>query len=499
VTEITAPAGFFWDNAVSPTTATDLLTAVAEAEANVDNALQSAIDAAASATAAASSALTAMGSQTAAATSETNAATSASTAATSATASAGSATAAASSQTAASSSATAAAGSATTAASSATNAANSATNAANSATNAATSATAAASSATTASNAAATIPGPLVGRALNFIRINASGNAYEVQTPAQAAADLGALNDYGRNKLHNALFNIPQRGNGPFTSAGMTLDRWGLALTTDSNSVTRASLNDTDRSQIGDEEALSALQNTFTGTSGATALSAVYQRIENARRLAGKSVTISFYAKAASGTPKVGISLDQNWGTGGSPSAAVNGSGASVTISSTWARYNVTISVGSSSGKTFGTNGDDYTQLNLWFSTGSASQARSGAIGVQSGTISFYGVQLEVGNVVTALEKSDPQIDLAKCQRFYATAAFSMALYANTGAATWQIFTHPVPMRATPTANTAGGASINTSSFTLTATGVDTTAIGFTVTSTGVASWASTLILSADL
>ena len=42
-------------------------------------------------------------------------------------------------------------------------------------------------------------------------------------------------------------------------------------------------------------------------------------------------------------------------------------------------------------------------------------------VGVQSGSIAIWGVQLEIGSVATPLEKPDPQQDLAKCQRFYQT------------------------------------------------------------------------------
>jgi hypothetical protein len=54
---ISAPAGFFLNDAVTPVTATDLLAAVATASANVNNALISEQNAASSATAAAARAI----------------------------------------------------------------------------------------------------------------------------------------------------------------------------------------------------------------------------------------------------------------------------------------------------------------------------------------------------------------------------------------------------------------------------------------------------------
>ena len=45
---------------------------------------------------------------------------------------------------------------------------------------------------------------------------------------------------------------------------------------------------------IGDEEAKFLLTNTFTGNAGATANNFIQQSIEDAYRLAGKTVTVSF-------------------------------------------------------------------------------------------------------------------------------------------------------------------------------------------------------------
>ncbi len=84
----------------------------------------------------------------------------------------------------------AAAASAAAAATDATNAANSATAAANSASTATTEATDAANSATAAANSASTIPAP--SAAGSFLQVNPGATAYQIQTPAQVLADIGA-------------------------------------------------------------------------------------------------------------------------------------------------------------------------------------------------------------------------------------------------------------------------------------------------------------------
>lgn len=229
-----------------------------------------------------------------------------------------------------------------------------------------------------------------------------------------------AFNGVGRNLIHNPMFAVAQRGAGPWTVSGAyTLDRWTLILNLDTASVTRGTSVDSDRTQIGDEAATFSLTNTFTGNAGAAAYNFILQRTEDVRRLAGKIVTISFWAVASTGTLKLGVSLDQVFGSGGSPSAQVSVPGTAVALSTGWVRRSVTFTVPSAVGKTIGTNGDSYTSLNFWYSCGATYAASAGNIGVQSGTIAIWGVQLEVGSVATILEKPDPRYDLSNCSRFY--------------------------------------------------------------------------------
>ena len=188
----------------------------------------------------------------------------------------------------------------------------------------------------------------------------------------------------------------------------------------------------------------------MTGGAAATHYTVLYQNIESVRRLSGKTVTVSFWA-IASAALKLGVSIDQQFGVGGSPSAAVLGVGQAVTVGATWARYSVIITLPSISGKTLGTSGNDFSELNLWLSAGTNSNTVSGNVGVQSGTFRFWGVQLEIGSVATPLEKPDPQQDLAKCQRFYQVGYTQFSSYGTAGMTAAMIVPLPVQMRALPT------------------------------------------------
>lgn len=263
-----------------------------------------------------------------------------------------------------------------------------------------------------------------------------------------------ALHNVGRNLLHNPLFNIAQRGGGPFTAGGYTLDRWTHALAGDTISVQQIILADADRAQIGDEAVRFSYGNVFTGNAAATAFNLAIQYIEDVRRFAGKTVTFSFWAVNSVAGLKLGVSFGQFFGTGGSPSAAAYGNGVAVTLTAGWARYAVTFAVPSVAGKVLGTDGNDATEFELWFSAGANFAARAGAIGVQSGGVQIGGAQIELGSVATPLEKPDPQDDLARCQRFYYADAVPFGFGFNSwgaGAFSPHIVPLPVAMRAAPT------------------------------------------------
>jgi hypothetical protein len=221
----------------------------------------------------------------------------------------------------------------------------------------------------------------------------------------------------------------------------------------DTVSFSQAALTDAQRSQIGDEAATFGLQNVFTGNAAAGALNYVMQRIENVRRLSGKTVTVSFWANSSAAL-RIGVNISQGPGTGGSPSGGgwALATGVAFTTSTTFQRFTATIAIPSAVGMVFGTNGDNSTTLGFFYSSGATYNATAGNVGVQSGTINIWGVQLEIGSTATPLEKLDPQQDLAKCQRFFSIGAFN---YQGATPATGNFVTFtqtlPVQMRAAPT------------------------------------------------
>jgi hypothetical protein len=363
--------------------------------------------------------------------------------------------------------------------------------------------TAAANSATAAAGSA-TIAGADqsgAGVAASSAAISANAAAASAVAAAAAAAPAG-VNNVGRNLLHNSIFRVQQRGLGPFTGSGnFTADRWQLFLSSSTCSATIAGLADADRTAIGDETATVALQFVVGGTAGAPDFVDVQQHIEGVRRFAGKTVSLSFWAKATSGTPKIGYELVQNFGTGGSPSATVTGigSGATPALSTAWTRYTATIAVPSAIGKTTGSSNDAHTSVNLWFSSGATNNGRAGGIGVQSGTIQIWGLQLEVGSAVTQLEKPDFAIELENCQRFYFAGAFNFIWYGLSANALASMVYLPTTMRATPTYTPTFTTQTNCSGSAMGALGGYGFIVSTVPTATAAVVLLGTFIASADL
>jgi hypothetical protein len=293
------------------------------------------------------------------------------------------------------------------------------------------------------------------------------------------------VNNAGRNLLHNPYFNIQQRGAGPWTTtATYTADRWALNVSSDTASVNLIQATDGWRSVVGDDAVQYLLQNTFTGNAAAGAYNEIVHAIENVRRLGGKTVTLSFLASAGAAL-KLGINGYQSFGTGGSPSTAVSFSptGTAVPITTSAARYSVTMTIPTTVGKTLGTNlGTDFTIIQIFFSSGTTNGPSAGNIGVQSGVVQLWGMQLEVGNVMTPLEKIDWMTDLQRCQRFYCPTQVAVnGLYAAAaGGQLYSSIYFPVPMRASATCvmlNNYGTTGSPTSFVSLTPLGCGVTVI----------------------
>jgi hypothetical protein len=267
----------------------------------------------------------------------------------------------------------------------------------------------------------------------------------------------------GKNKIINGDFAINQRG---FTSNTTTntynFDRWrqNNAGTTGTFTTTPQTFTP-GTAPIAGYEGSTFLQGITAAGASTNTLAIISQPIEDVRTFAGQTATISFFAQASTGSPKIGMEIAQNFGSGGSPSTQVLTSISAITISTSWARYSVTVSVPSISGKTIGTTANTSSlAVNFWLSAGSDFNARASSIGLQNNTFQMWGVQVESGSTATAFQTASGSIggELALCQRYYQTLdEGSMCGRVETASAATLVTTLPVAMRTLPSSTLLTG------------------------------------------
>ena len=225
------------------------------------------------------------------------------------------------------------------------------------------------------------------------------------------------------NQCINGNFDIWQLGSAAFTGTGYFPDMWRYSAVGNTHSASRGSFVSGDAlfdPTAGNVPAPFFLQDAVTSVANVANYSLWATFVEDVRRLAGKTVTVSFWARAASGTPSIGVNLNQYFGAGGSPSASVATTGQAVVLSTTWTKYSRQFTLGSMNGKTLGTTANtSATEVNFWLDAGANFSSQSGGIGQLTKTVSIAQVQLEIGSTASMFEWRTPQVELAMAQRFY--------------------------------------------------------------------------------
>lgn len=227
--------------------------------------------------------------------------------------------------------------------------------------------------------------------------------------------------------IMNGNFDVWQRGTTTTQVGGVFLaDRWGIYSDIGGSptiTTTRQVL------AVGDIPGSYYYMRTATsaaGTATGTLTGINYQSIEHGTRYlcgAGKTVTLSFYARASVAGKKLGVSLDQIYGSGGSPSATEIIPGQVVTLTSSWVKYTFTYTTNTLVGKTFGTNDDDKVIVrihNAWGATGGTTYGLAGSENYGgAGTIDIAQVQLCAGSVALPFQPKSYRNELTDCQRYY--------------------------------------------------------------------------------
>lgn len=311
-------------------------------------------------------------------------------------------------------------------------------------------------------------------RGRTYVYYNDGDSAQWVQV---GSAQTGAAGVANRNAIINGAFEINQRNFTSTTSSfTYTFDRWITEGNNAGGTITWSAQTFTPGSAPLAGYEGTNFARCVTASLGASNYAVYGQRIEDVRSFANQTVTVSFFARAGSGTPKLGFNLQQNFGSGGSGSVTTLGTPVNLTTS--WVRYSVTMSVPSISGKTIGAG--NYLFGYLVFSD----TIIGTGVGTQNNTFDIWGVQIEPGSSATPFQRNGASIqaELAACQRYYqrVTADNGVFIGGHGGAVTGTIgqatIPLPVTMRVNPTSidfaniswyNYGNGVLYNSGSFVL--------------------------------
>ena len=270
-----------------------------------------------------------------------------------------------------------------------------------------------------------------------------------------------------RNAIINGGFDIWQRGTSQTSDGYGSDDRWTNMHSGSTKTHTRESFPVGQTLVPGNPRFLS--RTAVTAGAGAGDHVAKAHRIEGVRTFAGETVTLSFWARADA-PRSLSVEFAQRFGSGGTPTPDALQLGVTkFAITPAWQRFSTTVTLPGLAGKTLGSHGDDDLQIVFWFDAGSSFDARTGALGHQSGIFDIAQVQLEPGRVATPFERRPTGAELALCQRYYTQTTGHARFRAPTAGALFEVpIFWPVTMRVAPTAAITGqGLRVNAHSASL--------------------------------
>jgi hypothetical protein len=310
----------------------------------------------------------------------------------------------------------------------------------------------------TTANSPLTAKGDLFGYSTAPARLAVGNNGESLVADSSTSTGLRYTSNFaaGKNSVLNSDYSTWQRGT-TFTSVanvGYTADRWCIFTNSVSGrDVSRQATNDTTNlpfikyaARVGRASGNTNTTNFFIGQS--------YESV-NSTQLAGKTVTISYYARAGANYSSASnvLNVYAAWGTGTDQNIFAGFTGqtslgvSNGTLTTTWQRFTTT-----------GTLGATATQFGLYFG-----YTPSGTAGAAD-YFEITGVQVEIGSVATAFQTATGTIqgELAACQRYlpaFTTTASGTLVggYAYATNSTIYSFPLPVTARVAPTGITVTG------------------------------------------
>lgn len=326
----------------------------------------------------------------------------------------------------------------------------------------------------------------------------------QATTPGAAGANGTDGATPGRNKIINGNFDVWQRGTS-FTTSGYSADRWRSAYGGGTTAVCSQQSFTLGQTSVPNNPQY-YIRIVTTTDSSADARANLTQKIENVRTFQGQTVTVSFWAKADA-VKNIAVEPRQDFGTGGSPSSAVDITPQKFALSTNWTKYTKTFTIPSIASKTLGTDNNDFLQFSFWLDAGSDYDSRTDTLGNQSGTFEFSQVQIEQGSSATDFEYKSLGEIIRDCKRYYVGRGTNSLHVGGGGYATgsgqtaraYTNATFPVEMRVTPTFSSTITQSGSISAVGATAISSDSVTVQGTSSASGSVWYRATIELDAEL
>ena len=224
---------------------------------------------------------------------------------------------------------------------------------------------------------------------------------------------INSLQAAGKNAIINGSMDTAQRGTSfPITlnTTTYTLDRWCARRGANGETITQQ--NTSDNTNLPFLKKCLRIQRNISDTS--TTLMSISQSLEtvNSTPFAGRTITVSFYARRGanySATSNV-LNCDIYTGTGTDENVSLGYTGSAqtgqvvATLTTTWQRFSGSVTIPSTA-----------TEIGLYFN-----YTPTGTAGADD-YFEITGVQLELGTTATTFSRAGGTIqgELAACQRYY--------------------------------------------------------------------------------
>jgi hypothetical protein len=239
----------------------------------------------------------------------------------------------------------------------------------------------------------------------------------------------------GRDYLINGNFRRWLRGTTQSTSGYGSHDRWQNIFSSSVMDSSRVSFTP-GQTEVPGFPRFYVRTNWTPGPDAATSLAIKAQTIWDITKLAGKTVTITFWSRASYERP-LPVELYQAPGSGGGASPESSFLAGTPTVTTSWQKFSILANVPSISGKVLGSNDNSRTEFLFWLDAGTNYASRTGGMArMPAGWIDFAMVSIVEGD---ATKESlpvmfyDPDIEGRRMDYYAQIAVFTVRSYA-TGA-----------------------------------------------------------------